>query len=563
MTIIKKNLKRLAALILCAMLLLGALPINQLSLRASAASWADPYMRTMKQWGVMLQGRSSDPITRAEMAAVLKRAFGFTRTGPIPFTDVKRTDWFYDDISTVYTEGIFKGTSYSKASPNSHVSREQVLTFIGRCLRYEESRGEVSEFTDGKEFSNWSALYVRSALLAGIINGNSGKFNPKRFATRGEVAKMFSIGIGNLVNAPGETELGGVFGNVTINTKNVTLRNTTIAGDLYLTGGVGLGNVILDNVTVLGKIIVAGGGTSESSEASILLNNVKAQQLVIDPATGQHVSVRAIGSTEIPETLVKSSAYIQDDVRNNSLGLQTVILDGPKGSAFTIAGNMKDVINKTPGSTLTVGDTGPGSVTSITVGEEAEGSHLHLEINASVDKVNLDTATDVTGTGDIAHLEVSTNGSSSEIMPDKITVRPGNTTQIQDIPNVDSEIAKELSSKPKLLAGYPKVKNISPTAADAYFSTNKPGTVYWALTDAATGPLDEYDIDRLIDPPEYGSGFKAFGSLEVDASKKEFLSKLSDLQSGGTYFISAVLVDGHEWYSPVKAQKFTIAATPI
>lgn len=557
MTIFKKNLKRLAALVLCAMLLLGALPINQLSMRASAASWADPYMRTMKQWGVMTQGRPSDQITRAEMAAVLKRAFGFTRSGPIPFTDVKRTDWFYDDIATAYTEGIFKGTSYSKASPNAPVSREQVLTFIGRCLRYEESRGEVSEFTDGKDFSNWSAQYVRSALLAGIINGNNGKFNPKSFATRGEVAKMLSIGMGNLVNAPGEAELGGVFGNVTVNTPNVTLRNTTIAGDLYLTGGVGLGNVILDNVTVLGKIIVAGGGTSESSEASILLNNVKAQQLVVDPATGQHVSLRAIGSTEIPETLIKSNAYIQDDVRNNSLGLQKVILDGPKGSVFTIAGNMKDVVDKTPGSTLTVGDTGPGSVTSITMGEEATGSHLKLEVNASVDKVNLDTATDITGTGDIAHLEVSTDGSSSEIMPDKITVRPGNTTQIQDIPNVDSEVAKELSSKPRLLAGYPKVKNVSPTGADAYFSTNKPGTIYWALTDAAAGPLDDYDVDKLIDPPDYGSGFKAFGSVEADVSKTEFMEKISSLQSGGTYFISAVLVDGHDWRSPVKAQKFT------
>ena len=59
---------------------------------------------------------------------------------------------------------------------------------------------------------------------------------------------------------PGTYELGDVFGNVTISSSATTLRNTTVAGNLYISGGLELGSVTLENVRVLGDIIVAGGG---------------------------------------------------------------------------------------------------------------------------------------------------------------------------------------------------------------------------------------------------------------------------------------------------------------
>lgn len=548
----QKLIKRTVAMVLCAMLLLGAVPI----IPSASAAWYDPYMSHLKQNGVMMDGRPNDTITRAEMAAVLNRAFGFRRTGPIPFTDVPHQAWFYNDIVVSYNEGIMSGTSRTTASPRDPITREQALALIGRCLRYEETPGEVTDFTDGKQFSNWSSIYVRSALLAGIVNGTGdGSFKPKNVSTRSEIAKMLSIAVGELVSSPGVTELGGVFGNVTVNAPNVTLRNTTIAGDLYLTGGVGLGNVILDNVKVLGRIIVAGGGEGESGEASVLLNNVTANQLVVDPATGQYVSLRALGNTDIPETLVRSSAYIQDDVRNNNMGLRKVIFEEPAEGRFTIAGNMKDVTNKAPRSHLIVGDTGIGAVTKITVDEEATNSFVDLEINASVDDIKLDTAATITGTGDIGNIDVGANGCTSEILPDTVTVRPGVVTEIAGMTGIDSEKAKELSQEPRLLEGYPKAKNIAPTSADALFSTNKAGTLYWALTDISKGPLTDSDLDDLVEQPAYGSNFKDKGTINIDSSKKEFQITLSKLTQGGTYYISATLVDAHGRRSHVKSQR--------
>lgn len=550
----KNIFKRTVAVLLCAMLLLGAVPLDLLP-RASAA-WYDQYMGQLKENGVMMDGRPNDTITRAEMAAVLNRAFGFRKTGPIPFTDVSPKAWYYNDIVVSYNEGIMSGTSRTTASPRDPVTREQALALIGRCLRYDENAGEVTDFTDGKNFSNWSSIYVRSALLAGVINGTgNGSFRPKGASTRGEIAKMLSIAMGELVSSSGVTELGGVFGNVTVNAPNVTLRNTTIAGDLYLTGGVGLGNVILDNVRVLGRIIVAGGGEGESGEASVLLNNVTAHKLVVDPATGQYVSLRALGNTDIPETVVKSNAYIQDDVRNNSMGLRKVVFEEPPEGRFTIAGNMKDVTNKSPGSHLIVGDTGTGSVTRITVDEEAVNSFVDLEINAAVDDIKLDTSSTITGTGSIGNIDVGANGCVSEILPDSVTVRPGVVTEIDGITGIDSEKAKELSEKPRILEGYPKAKNIAPTSADVYFSTNKFGTLYWALTDAARGPLTDADVETLVSQPSYGSGFKQAGSMEIPSSKTEFHLPLEGLTQGGRFYVSATLVDAHGRRSPVKVRR--------
>lgn len=551
MNIFKKIIKQAVALVLCAVLALGGLPISFTP--SASAAWYDSYMTKMKKWGVMTDGRGNDRITRAEMAAVLKRAFGFTRTGSIPFKDVKQSDWFYYDIATVYHEGVFTGTSSKTASPHSPVTREQILTFIGRCLRYEENPGKISEFTDGNTISSWSGKYVRTALLKGIISGyGDGTFRPRNYATRGEVAKMISVAIGTLVNKKGETELGTVFGNVTLNTTGATLSNTTIVGDLYLTGGVGLGNVVLDNVNVLGKIIVAGGGNSESSNASIILKNVKAQQLVIDPPSKQFVSLRAIGNTDILETLVKSSAYIQDDVRNPELGLENVYF--VKGNKFTIAGDMKNVFLETPNSTLIVGDTGTGSVASITVDEKGTGSRVNLNVNAVVDRINLDTAADVTGKGDIVELKISANGCTSEILPEQVSVRDDCVAQVGDYYPVDNAVAQTLSLDPNILAGYPKLKKITPTSATALVAGNKPGTIYWALTLGTRNPVT--NPDDIIEP-SYGSGFLASGSVEIGSAKTEFQIPLSGLSLGGFYYISAVLVDGHDKKSPVKSQLFT------
>lgn len=57
-------------------------------------------------------------------------------------------------------------------------------------------------------------------------------------------------------------------------------------------------------------------------------------------------------------------------------------------------------------------------------------------------------------------------------------VRPGVTGNIGGAV-MDSAAAIESSEDPRLLAGYPAARNVAPTSADAVFSANKSGTIYW------------------------------------------------------------------------------------
>ena len=114
-------LRRALAGILTLALMLGLLPASAFT--AHAASWADPYVQTLVDWGVMRGdiGGNMAPdrsITRAEFVTMMNRAYGYTKLGGHPFTDVRVRDWYSEDIDIAYNIGYFKGTSDTTASPN-------------------------------------------------------------------------------------------------------------------------------------------------------------------------------------------------------------------------------------------------------------------------------------------------------------------------------------------------------------------------------------------------------------------------------------------------------------
>ena len=95
-----------------------------------------------------------------------------------------------------------------------------------------------------------------------------------------------------------------MYGNLTITTPGVKLKDTIVTGNLYLTGGVGLGNVELENVEVLGKIVICGGGEAEGGKHSVVLRNVTAGGLELDSISGQFLSLEAEGLTNIDEVTI-------------------------------------------------------------------------------------------------------------------------------------------------------------------------------------------------------------------------------------------------------------------
>lgn len=543
--------ERALSLLLCAVMLLGMAPV--LTPRASAAHWADTYLDQLVDWGVMRAdqtGNPDAPVTRADFAAIINRAYGYTETGPIPFTDVAVTDWFYDDICIAYTAGYMAGTSDTTASPNEQLTREMAVCILGRNMMMKETPGESLAFSDGRDVSSWARGLVKTAVDNYIVSGYpDNTFGPQDAISKGQMAALVTQCVGQPLNRSGTYSLGGVFGNVTITSPDVTLRDTTISGDLFISGGVGLGGVKLENVKVLGRIIVSSSGESESGDASVVMRNVEAQEMLVDNMRNKTVTVRADGITEIANTIVRTSAYLEDN-NTDDKGLMNISLEGSGGVRLDLAGRIKNVVNKTPGSTVLVAK---GTVQKLTVDEAAVNSGVQLDRNTEVKELNLDVATNVTGQGDIKKLNINAAGSTVTMLPDDIYIRPGLNANVGG-EVIDSAAADEISKEPHILSGYPVASDVAPTGFQGLFAGNKKGTIYWGVSSITDGSID---AEALIKPPSYGSLAVTGGSVATPSANTEVTAQVTGLTTGGNYYLSAVLVDSQSRRSPVKVISFT------
>ena len=542
--------ERALSLLLAAALLVGLAPG---AIPAASAHWADPYLDQLVDWGVMRADQTSDPdspITRADFAAVINRAYGYDKMGPIPFTDVSTTDWFYDDIAIAYNAGYMAGTSGTTASPNSPLTREMAVCILGRNMMLRETPGESLAFSDSRDISGWARGTIKTAVDNYIVSGYpDNTFGPQDPITKGQMAVLVTQCVGQPVSESGSHSLGGVFGNVTITSPNVTLHDTTISGDLYISGGVGLGGILLQNVDVLGRIIVSGTGESETGAASVVMRNVTATEMLVDNLKNQYVTIRADGITQIGTTTVRTPSYLEDN-NTDDKGLMEIVLDGEPGTRLDLAGRIKEVVNKTPNSIIQVAK---GTVKKLTVDEDATSSTVQIDRNTEVKELNLDVGTNVVGDGDIGQLNVNAPGSTVSMLPDKIYIRPGLTANIAGV-IMDHLSAEQGSTDPRLLSGYPAAKDIAPTGFRADFSGNKAGTIYWAVSSISDGSINEED---LISPPSYGSRAVRNGSVSVPAGDTVISAQVTGLTTGGSYYLSAILVDGMDQRSPVKVVSFT------
>ena len=549
---------RAISLLLAAVLILGLVPGFT---GEASAHWADGYLNQLVEWGFIRPDQANSPdgeLTRADFMAITNRAYGYDDVGETPFTDVAVTDWFYDDVGIAYNARYINGTSPTTASPNDPLNRETAATILGRNMMLQESAGEILDFTDARDISSWARGTVKSSLEHYLVGGyDDGTFKPQKDLSWGEMAAMLSRIVGTPLQEAGDYSLGGVFGNVTISADGVTLRDTVISGDLYVTGGVGLGGVKLENVTVLGRIIASGTGESEGGQASILLRNVTADELLVDNLQDHYVTLKADGITEIGNTTVRTSAYIEDNTPDG-MGLKYISLEGtpdPETGEYPpiqldLAGRIEEVVNRTPNSQVRAAK---GTVKKLTIDEAATDSTVVIDRNTVVKELNLDVGTNVIGEGDIEKLVVNAPGCTVEMLPDQIEIRPGITAVIDGV-EMDSTAAEESSMEPLILAGYPQAQDIAPNSITAVFSTNKRGTIYWAVSPITDGSVE---ADDLIKPPAYGSIAVSNGSVLSPKGNEEVSSAVAGLTAGGNYYLSAVLVDDRGHRSPTKVISFT------
>lgn len=109
--------------------------------------------------------------------------------GTLPFTDVRETDWFYDDVVFAYENGLFSGTTVTTFSPYAPMTRTMLVTVLYR-LEGEPAVTGRSGFSDVTIGSYYEAA-VTWAADNGIVNGTSAvTFSPSENVTREQMAAI-------------------------------------------------------------------------------------------------------------------------------------------------------------------------------------------------------------------------------------------------------------------------------------------------------------------------------------------------------------------------------------
>ena len=109
--------------------------------------------------------------------------------GKLPFTDVRESDWFYEDVVFAYENGLFAGTSDTTFSPNASMTRAMLVTVLYR-LEGEPTVYGRSGFSD-VQYNGYYEDAVTWAAGNGIVNGTSTTmFSPNANVTREQMAAI-------------------------------------------------------------------------------------------------------------------------------------------------------------------------------------------------------------------------------------------------------------------------------------------------------------------------------------------------------------------------------------
>ena len=367
-------------------------------------------------------------ITRAEFITLVNSAFGFTQKANQSFTDVSSSDWFAGEFAKAKALGYLNGYANGTVKPNNKISRQEVAVILYKILKLDSSKyGSVTgKFIDASNIPVWSKNKINSVVSIGYMGGYPDQtYHPERSISRAEVIATLYKVVGTLYNSAGSfgpaNGVQTVDGNVTISKSDVTLKNTEIKGNLYLTEGIGTGNVTLENVTVKGTTTVSGGGIN-----SIIIINSSLGQVVINVPDGSKVRLVASGTTNIGEVDAQSNAKLEEDNLTGT-GFTDVIVEVPAGADVELQGDFGKVQVESPNTKVNVTE---GTISSLTVSEAATGSDVNLAVGATVTTLTLDTATEVTGQGTIGTANINVSGSIIEQTPTTTNVAPETTGNV-------------------------------------------------------------------------------------------------------------------------------------
>lgn len=345
----------------------------------------------------------NDNLTRAQLAAIINRALNAKVMADVSgFTDVPAGAWFYEDIAKAVQAGTFGGDG-NKMRPNDPITREETFVVLARAFLFPDgSVSGLNTYTDAGSVSEWAKNGVSALVGEGYVKGdNNNRINPKSNITRAEFATIMHRLVSEYISEPAEiTEVTG--DNVMINVADVTLKDVTINGNLYIGDGVGNGDVTLSGVTVSGRLAIRAGG----ADSIKIIGNSNIGTIIISRRDGI-VRVYVEDGSEI------EVVYIED-------GSGDIIFDGTADSMII------------EGEDVTV-RLRNGSINVATI--NGKNSRIIVEEDASIGLINVNASgVSISGDGNVDKV-VSTFADVSVTTKGTEVVKPEPPKQEDDSPN--------------------------------------------------------------------------------------------------------------------------------
>ncbi|WP_339207823.1 carbohydrate binding domain-containing protein [Paenibacillus sp. FSL K6-3182] len=359
--------KRFISIILVFMMLTSSLPAVSAATATDEKGTAHWGEKVLEKWisKGMLSGypdgslQPDRQVTRAEFTKLVHAIFQFEAKGSNTFTDVAADAWYSKQVAAALEAGVITGYPDGSFKPDAPLTRQEAAKITAELFKQAAVDGnQLASFTDYKQVQAYAKVPLEQLLAGGYITGYPDQtIRPKKPITRAEAITLLDRIAGEIINAAGSYENLKIAGNAVVNTAGVKINKTVIDKDLFLTQGIGEGDVFLTDVDVKGTVYINGGGIN-----SIHFINSKLNKLIVNKPAGK-VRVVLTGSSQVQQLIVETGSDVQIDAGASSQLL--TISDTAEGTAIQVKGTLNQIVNT--GSSTTLNGNSLGKSSDVTV----------------------------------------------------------------------------------------------------------------------------------------------------------------------------------------------------
>ncbi len=212
-----------------------------------------------------------DNITRAQMAAIITRAFSATEKSDKVFGDVSADAWYKDVVSQAAYMGAFEGDDNNNFNPENNITFQETYLVLSRVFGFDAYKvsnkdlmlgdcdiAVLDAFADKDKIAPWAVNGAKYIVGNGGWTGFDGKLKPTDYITRGEFAILMDSIVDVYIDQPGTyKDLGDKL--IMVRCGDVIIDGLKSNKNLILTYGVDEKGCKVVNSVVNGVTLVLGG----------------------------------------------------------------------------------------------------------------------------------------------------------------------------------------------------------------------------------------------------------------------------------------------------------------